>query len=403
MRMSDRGRLQLNQARAVAAVAHSGSFARASELLHCSQSVVSRLVASAESLVGDALFHRTWNNTRLTEVGLALAPRCRRAMDRILTVEDSFSLEAGSRANLAALLKWQHLEAVSSVVRLGSATRAAIHLGSTQSSISKTISELARYTKVELFERTRVGLQPTSFGLSIVDLHDELVEALEVNVDTPSSSAVRRGGRFAIGVSPFGGQRIISQAIAGLMGQHDITHLSTTHGEYDDLCRALRLGEIDCVIGALRGTAAIPMLSEVYLYSETFHLFTGQRHISDGKKCDMDYLRDSTWLVGPDGTPARSSFNAFFKDLGVQVPQKIFEMYSFTEAENLIRNSDSIGVLCYSERDLHQLNPRLRQLNFDLPMADAKIGLTLNKSKAPSNILKDFERMMKQAAISEMY
>jgi hypothetical protein len=71
-------------------------------------------------------------------------------------------------------------------------------------------------------------------------------------------------------MSPFGGQRIVSKTIAELMGRRDIPYLSTVHSTYDALCRALRLGEIDCFVGALREEQVDADFSEAYLYLEYF-------------------------------------------------------------------------------------------------------------------------------------
>jgi DNA-binding transcriptional LysR family regulator len=65
------------------AVAHTGSFTRASAQLHTSQSVVSRSIQRLESDIGTALFVRTTRNVRLTPAGQAFLAEALAIVDRL--------------------------------------------------------------------------------------------------------------------------------------------------------------------------------------------------------------------------------------------------------------------------------------------------------------------------------
>ncbi len=90
--------ISIRQLTAFISVADNGSFTRASEQMHLTQSAVSGLIKELESSLGIVLFDRTTRRLVLTEAGLAFLP----------TVERVFAqLEAG----ISALQNSQHVKA----------------------------------------------------------------------------------------------------------------------------------------------------------------------------------------------------------------------------------------------------------------------------------------------------
>ena len=90
----------LRQLRAFAAVARTGSFTRAAESLHITQSALSGLIKELESQVGVRLVDRNTRRIRLSEAGeefRAVTTRLLRDLDNAL--EDIDGCAAGSCAS----------------------------------------------------------------------------------------------------------------------------------------------------------------------------------------------------------------------------------------------------------------------------------------------------------------
>ena len=61
-------------------VANSGSFSEAAELLHLTQSAISKRIAQLEHQIGKKLFDRIARQVTLTEAGTELLPRAQRIL-----------------------------------------------------------------------------------------------------------------------------------------------------------------------------------------------------------------------------------------------------------------------------------------------------------------------------------
>lgn len=89
--------ISIRQLSAFISVADNGSFTRASEQMHLTQSAVSGLIKELESSLGIVLFDRTTRQLSLSVVGHHLLPQAR----RILNEMQLFENEASSLTSLA--------------------------------------------------------------------------------------------------------------------------------------------------------------------------------------------------------------------------------------------------------------------------------------------------------------
>ncbi|MCB8880222.1 LysR family transcriptional regulator [Acidisoma cellulosilytica] len=101
MAVIDRRWLPLNALRAFEAVGRQLSFTGGAQLLHVSQSALSRHVASLEDLLGRPLLERRPSGLALTPAGAALLPVVRKSFDRLEEVmNDILQEEAGRQRRL---------------------------------------------------------------------------------------------------------------------------------------------------------------------------------------------------------------------------------------------------------------------------------------------------------------
>lgn len=89
--------ISIRQLTAFIQVADNGSFTRASDQMHLTQSAVSGLIKELESSLGIVLFDRTTRQLSLSVVGHHLLPQARRILNEMLLFEN----EASSLTNLA--------------------------------------------------------------------------------------------------------------------------------------------------------------------------------------------------------------------------------------------------------------------------------------------------------------
>lgn len=393
--MNHRNHLDLKQVRAIDAVARGRGIAEAAALLNTTQPVVSRAIQSAEAMIGAPIFQRGWGGAEPTARGETIVQRCTAALRLIGRAENEIESIGGVRPNLAAFLRWHHLEAATAVARFGSASQAARHLGMTQPAVSRAIAAIAEYARQPLFERRRNGLDATPQTQRLAALRDELLQLLDMSDGTGPQA--RRGliGRLAVGMLPFSGQDLILKTFGELTNTHPDLRLMVVPGSYAMLANALRRGEIDCMIGILREPPPFPDLDEVFLYHEHFTLVARHDHPCHERARSMSDLKNENWIVGQHGTPVRAYFEGLFETIGATPPAQTCEIHSFAGAERLVMESNSIALLSYSERQLANLPPDLKKVEVDLPDARTSIGLTVKKSGGMTRIVRLFEERLR--------
>lgn len=389
-------RLSLKQVRMIEAVAKAGGFAPAAAELNSTQPVVSRTVASAERLLGRTLFQRGWSGTEPTAMGEAVIRRCSNALNLIARAEDDLAARGGPRPNLTNVLRWHHLDAVASVAGCGSTMRAAAQLRVTQPAISRSISALAGHLPQPLFRRRRAGLEALPAARRLAALRDELHGALGTVEELSAANRDGLARRLAVGMLPFSGQDLIAKAFGVLTSSHPGMRLMAVPGGYAMLAEALLRSEIDCMIGILRGSAAHADLQETFLYHEKYTLVARHDHPCHGRRHSISSLKNEKWIVAPHGTPIRAFFESLFEREGEMPPAQTCEILSFGNAEQVIMNSRSIGLLAYSDQHLAALRPELRKLEIDLPGATVDIGLTARANTAVADVLDVFETTLRR-------
>ncbi len=394
--MSTQSHLSLRQARAIDAVARMRSFDQAARTLNVSQPVVSRLVAAAEHLLGVPLFQRGWSGTEPTAWGERAVQHCSRALDLVAQAENDIAAISGRRPNLRAFVRWHHLDAVAAVVRHQSASSASAYLGMTQPAITRSITAISNYSHQRLFERRRTGLEPTASARRLAALRDELLQELGTVEDFKLNTRPGLIGRLAVGMLPFSGQNLVAKAFGDLTNDHPALRLMAVPGSYNVLAQALRSGEIECMIGVLRSPPPHGDIEEVFLYDERFTLVARHDHPCHRRRLDITDLANENWIVAPHGTPVRSYFESLFRNAGARPPAQTCEILSFGNAEEVIANSNSIGLLSYSDHRIANLPPDLRKVDVDLPDNAVAIGLTVRRTGGSGDILKAFEALLRR-------
>lgn len=388
-------RITLKQARAIDAVAKTRGFEHAARVLNMSQPVVSRTIASAEKLLGGPLFQRGWSGTEPTAWGEIVLQRCSTALNLVSRAEDDIEILSGMRPNLRYFLRWHHLDAVAAVVRFGSASSASNRLGMTQPAISRAIAAISECCRQPLFDRRRDGLEATAQAQRLAALRDELLQELGTIEGLKFDSKRGLIGRLAVGMLPFSGQDLVAKAFGHLTNRYPDLRLMAVPGSYNMLAQALRRGEIDCLVGVLRSPSPFVDLREIFLYNEKFTLVARRDHPCHSKRRSISALENEKWIVAPHGTPVRSYFEGLFQSVGTTPPAQTCEILSFANAEKVIMNSNSIGLLTYSDQHLASLPPELKKVKVNLPDAEIAIGLTLRKRGGPAEILKIFEDILR--------
>jgi LysR family transcriptional regulator, regulator for genes of the gallate degradation pathway len=386
--------LEIRQIAALYLVAETRSFSRAAAALGTIQPTLSRLVASAETAIGAGLFRRGWSGAEPTSAGEVVLMACKAAILAIDQAEAALYAPDRPHPALRSTLRIVDLAITQAVMETGSTRLAAAQLGLGQPEVSRALSHLAARLGLPLFRRGYRGMEPLPAARVLARLLGAVQSPFLGLTDRLHLPAGQIAGRVALGILPFSGQPYVARAFATLTNLHPRLRLVGVPGSYPALVEALRRREIDLIIGILRQEHCPPDLTETLHYTEQFTVVARVGHPSLLGQQTLGKLAQANWVVAPHGTPVRAHFDRLFAGEGLAPPTQSVEMLSFDAAEQMLAQSNSLGMLTYSVQRLRSLPPGLRQVALALPSATAPIGLVRLADCPPDAALVAFEQAL---------
>lgn len=373
--------LTIKQVRVINAVATRASLARASEHLNTSQSSLSRCIAVVEETLGERLFQRGWTGMEPTSQGEVVIAHCRRMISSFDAAQGALQARGGRMPDLSHHLTWEMLTAVSAVKAAGSVSAAAAYLERSQPDVSRALGKIATATGRQPFQRTRTGMQATQDAEILADLHAKLLLDVMALPEQLKALSGEITGRVSVGLLPFSEQDIVVKAFGKMLRRHRHVRLQAVTGNYAALIDGLRQGELDFVVGPLRAPPPYDTLEERHLYDESFAFVVRPDHPLSRRRPRLADLAQESWVVAPHGTPTRRYFETLLIAEGLTPPAQTCEIVTFFLAEQMIINSDAIGLLTYSDRKLDVVSSRLKVLQLGLPQNKRAVGLTFRKNQ----------------------
>ena len=395
--------------KAFVAVAECGSISRAARTLGRAQSAVTRSVIELEGEVGATLFERRAAGMELTLYGRMLLRRAARAGQEFAAAAREiaelglpgahpaapvFHLQVGGR-RLAALVTMTELQHMPD---------AAQALGVSQPAVSAAIREIENGLGVRLFERTPRGMLPTGAALILARraklARAEIVHAME---EMASLRGVTRG-HVRVGVLALSRTAVVlPRAIARLMRDHPAVTVSVMEGAFHTQELALRSGDLDFVVGALREFPADSDLDVEPLFEDRLSVVVRPQHpLAARGRLRLRDLAGWKWILNRAGTPGRDRLEEMFRVQALAPPDVAVQTGSLAMTRALLLESD-----CLTALSAQQVEPDIRAgLLAMLPVALAEtvrtIGIIRRKggifSPAATHLAAELRKVVADAA-----
>ena len=384
--------------RAAEAVARLGSAAQAATELHLSSSAVSRAVQQAEALLGLPLFERGARGMACTPAGQTLMLRVRRARSE---------LDRAAGPTLAARATDALLHTLVAIADTRSESAAGQRLGVTQSAVHQNLRALEHAARAKLFQRSQRGTRLTELGervllrakLALAELrtgHDEL--------------AVFQGlggvatGRVAVGALPMAADVLVPQALSRLFALQRGVRATVADGTYEALLHQLRHGDLDLVVGPLRGAQAAADILEELLFVD--HLVpvvrSGHPLLAGGRPRQLRTLLPWPWIGPLPGTPARAAFERAFENSGLAVPPVDLQVNSPAVVRSVLMAGDSVALLSALQIRGEVSSGLLTLLPVPLQGTERPIGLMLRRDGLASPALQAMLAELRTVAAQAM-
>lgn len=148
-------------------------------------------------------------------------------------------------------MEFRHLEVFVEVIRSGGFSAAARHIGSTQSSVSKAVSQLEHDCGETLVERLPHGTVPTEAGRIVQEHARAMLARREAMVSELNALQGLESGRLRLGIPLIGSGPLFASVLAEFIRQHPAIQIELQESGGQHLEEALQRGEVEIAASLL--------------------------------------------------------------------------------------------------------------------------------------------------------
>jgi LysR family transcriptional regulator of gallate degradation len=381
----------LRHLRVFLAVVEHGSATRASASLFRAQSAITRSIHTLESELGVPLFERRSKGMLMTRYGEALLRRARRASDELDQARRELARLPGSAARIRGApvfsmqVSEQRLRAFVALTELQHMPTVANQFGITQPAVSAAVRELEASLGLLLFERTPKGMLPSVHG-EVLALHvKRSLAELRHARDEIASLRGSTQGAITVGALPLGRTLILPRAIARVVSRHPGLRIATVEGPFATLVAALRSGDVDFILGALRPPGyAIDLVGEPLLSEELAIVARADHPLFLKPRTTLQAVARGAWVLPRPGTPTRDLVEALFAKRGISTPDVRVETSDLAVLRGVLLESDLVTAISARQLDHEFRAGLLKAVPIALPETSRRIGITLRSASVPS-------------------
>lgn len=386
--------LPLRLLRLVAAVAAHGSASTAAATLHLSVSAVTRGVQAAEVQLGLALFERGARGMVATPAGRLLAARTQRALAELRLGPAPVLAQRGTDGQLQALL---------AVAAQGSEALAAQQLGLSQPAVHQSLRQLEHAARQRLFERSRRGTRLTDAGERLLLRAGRALAELRSGHDELAALHGGVPGRVTVGVLPMASEVLVPQALSRLFEAEPGIVATAVDGTYEALLRQLRHGDIDFVVGPLRGERSPPDIDEQVLYVDRLLPVVRAGHpllATTRPPRSLRPLRRWPWVGPLPDTPARAAFERAFRAAELEPPLVQLQCNAPSIVRAVLQRGDAVALVSPLQIRAELAAGRLVLLDVPVSGTERAIGVAQRRGGLASPAARALLREL-QAVVAE--
>jgi molybdate transport repressor ModE-like protein len=376
------------------AVVRQGSISAAAQAAHLSQPAATQAIATLERRFGAQLFERNSHGMRPTEAARRCVERVARALGRLNEAALVARRTTAPAATATHGITSAQLRALIAIVETGGFGPAARTLGNTRATVHRAARQAERALGVELFEATSHGLRPTREASRFVrQAQLALAEIAQAQSEVAASRGAGHGGTV-IGAMPLARSKIVPAAVlrfARLRPEHAVSILD---GPYESMLDALRRGNADVLIGALREATPSDVRQE-HLLDDPLAIVVRTGHplavIAErrARPPTPKELGRFPWIAPRPGSPLRRRFDELMSIATPAPPAAPIECNSLIAARALLLGSDRMMLL--SAQQVHEeiAANQLTLLAHPRGRIARAIGLTVRRDWIPTDVQRE--------------
>ncbi|PCI05136.1 MAG: hypothetical protein COB78_00500 [Hyphomicrobiales bacterium] len=395
---------------ALSVIAQTGSVTAACEKINLSQPALTQGIAKLEAGLGVKLFDRQ-RGMVLTPAGKVYLKRIKRGVNLLREAADFLGRFATDiNPNLYRLFTLGQLRALIAVVEQESFKLGAMRLSVQPSTVHRACQSLEQLVNCKLFEVTTNGRRPTRQAEKLFQLSKlALGEFQQAEFDLLGWKG-RFIGRFALGCLPLAQATLVPRALNLLANEYPMIDVVVIDGSYTVLSRAMRRGNVDIIIGALRTDEVLQDMEQQELFKERLIIVGRSDHPLVGdKEITLKKLAKFAWVAPRVASASRPYFDKFYKRLNrTETAAHPIKASTLGTIRGILLESDRLAIVSALQVDYELRGQLLSKIPYELHNSDRAIGVINRENWLPSvpqqrflqhlrTILKDGDLVVEQS------
>lgn len=281
-------------------------------------------------------------------------------------------------------IKFRHLQTFIEVARQKSVGKAADVLSVTQPAVTRTIRELEDYLGAALFEKEGRGIRISPFGEVFLKHAGESIAAVRRGVDSIAQAKRSLGPPLKIGALPTASASLMPEAVAEFLKAGTGSRTTIVTGENRWLLDALRVGELDLVVGRLAAPERMTGLHFEPLYAEEVAFVVRPGHpLLQRRNFSLGEIANYTVLMPPAGSVIRPFVDRLLLTNGISELTNVVETVSDSFGRAFVERYDAIWLISRGVVSSELEAGRLVTLDVDTVETRGAVGLTTRAGEAP--------------------
>jgi DNA-binding transcriptional LysR family regulator len=289
-------------------------------------------------------------------------------------------------------LKLRDLHILLAVVQRGSMAKAATELAISQPAVSKAIADMEYTLGLRLLDRTRQGIEPTTYGRVLIKrgttIFDELKQAAQ-ELDFLADPSV---GELRIGSSESMAAGLLPAIIDRFSRQYPRVVLTVAQAVFATMqYRELRERSVDLLLGRNYAPFAEDDLESEVLFDDQPVVVSGrQSRWARTRRLELADLSQERWVLPPpDSLPGVSTADVF-RASGADVPKAPLTTLSIHISLQLVATNRFVTMLPRSILRFSGNDRLLKVLPIKLPIQPRPVAIMSLKQRTLSPVAQRF-------------
>ncbi len=301
---------------------------------------------------------------------------------------------------LHSQLKTRQLALLAALAENGSLRRAAAAISITQPAATHLLHDLEQAVGVPLFERRAWGMEPTTYGETLIRCARGVLSDLAAARTELAALAAGAKGMLRCGCVTGGVPRLLAPAIHVIRQGRPGLRVFMLVNTSDVLVAALAQGTLDVAIGRLPAHADAGSFVTEPLGDEPLCIVGRAEHpLARGRRpVPTSALAGATWILQPPDSPMRQDVDAILARANLRLPADLIETASIVATLALLQDSDAIAALPLDLAVHYERQNLLVRLPVDLPPGGSAFELITRANRALSPAAAQFVAAVRKAA-----